>query len=545
MPANQNIFYITPENYAINFGSPSSGITYQNTGYNFIYRMPDRIYTSIRVQFTGTDTSNTGVYFRCRTASTPPTIILDSNFVIISSDITTHGTELFSAVQQVNNGVITPATADETITNPDLGLYIWIYFETTAYITRRLTLSGVGQSGSPGQETEIIENANWRVVESVPVITNPGTQTVFLNNEIRIPIAISYNPSVSMKGLLASMYYERRDTGADLLGSPNRVIASSENRMITVDASTGGGSDQELFKLIVVDENPPAMSNVVPVGGNTQATFSWSAVSGALSYAYRIGATDQWSDVGNKTSHTIENLSNGQLYTIYWRVNSFWIGDPVSVNVTPIGDLSQAMGVPGNMSIRFTWNAVDGAESYAYRIGSVGNWIDVGNVVEFTITGLTNGVEVTIYWRVNSPVLGQSISVRGTPIANVPAKVSGVSTNVSGSSIIASWNVPNDGGSVIVRYDLERDGTIINVGNTTSYTLSNLSIGIHRLRVRAFNSSGGGEWSDEVSATVSDPTMFDLHEDNTRVDGIGVDDDYIYVLSDVLGSFNQIANFQI
>ena len=166
--------------------------------------------------------------------------------------------------------------------------------------------------------------ADWRVAERVPVITNPGTKTVYLNNGIRIPIEISRDPSgVSMEGLQAKMYYERSEDGAELLGIPDRTLLSSENRKIIVNASTAGGTDTENFKIIVSNQTPPAMSTVSYNAG----TFTWNAVSGAGSYAYRIEGNEQWIDVGNVTTFYIDAniLINSEF--VEWRVNSPFLSE--------------------------------------------------------------------------------------------------------------------------------------------------------------------------------------------------------------------------
>ena len=90
----------------------------------------------------------------------------------------------------------------------------------------------------------------------MPAITNPGQQTFYLNSSISKIIEISPEPSgVSMEGLQAKMYYERGEDGATILGKPDRLVALSENRRITVNASTSGGDHQESFLFNVEKES--------------------------------------------------------------------------------------------------------------------------------------------------------------------------------------------------------------------------------------------------------------------------------------------------
>ena len=99
----------------------------------------------------------------------------------------------------------------------------------------------------------IEHSVNWRVNERAPVITNPGTQVFVINRPISIDILISNKPSVSIEGLQSKIYYERVEDGAELLGTPDRIVDGSENRRITINASTSGGDDTEIFDFTVVD----------------------------------------------------------------------------------------------------------------------------------------------------------------------------------------------------------------------------------------------------------------------------------------------------
>ena len=168
------------------------------------------------------------------------------------------------------------------------------------------------------------QEVNWRVIERPPVISNVDTQKVYLYYEVNIPIPISHKPGgIIVEGLQNRIGYEMTEEGAKVVGIPEFVVEETESRMIKTKASTSGGDDVREFQLIVSDEFPPSMSTVTYDGGRN---FSWSAVPGATSYAYNIGFTDVWTDVGNVTEVSIESLMIGQIYGISWRVNSPWMG---------------------------------------------------------------------------------------------------------------------------------------------------------------------------------------------------------------------------
>ncbi len=69
-----------------------------------------------------------------------------------------------------------------------------------------------------------------------------------------------------------------------------------------------------------------------------------------------------------------------------------------------------------------------------------------------------------------------------------------------------SWSSVNQA----IRYDLEIDGNIVDVGNTTSYSHLNLFSGTtHKYKVRAICPFGTGEWSDEVGTiTLGEPNTW-------------------------------------
>ncbi|MCV0392560.1 MAG: fibronectin type III domain-containing protein [Nitrosopumilus sp.] len=123
----------------------------------------------------------------------------------------------------------------------------------------------------------------------------------------------------------------------------------------------------------------------------------------------------------------------------------------------------------------------------------------------------------------NSPSAKNSISVSWTEFSvgdapiSVPAQVTGLSAvAVSPSQINLSWTAPNDGGSAITGYKIERESPIgsgwsilvSNTGNTnTNYSDSGLNHSTtYQYRVSAINAIGTGSPSDAVSATTQSMT---------------------------------------
>jgi hypothetical protein len=130
------------------------------------------------------------------------------------------------------------------------------------------------------------------------------------------------------------------------------------------------------------------------------------------------------------------------------------------------------------------------------------------------ITGHGNNINL---WNSYSEV--KVFGVPGTPAA--PPTPTGLTANaVSSSQINVSWNASSGASG----YDLERDGSVIDVGTSLSYSHTGLAASSnHSYRVRAKNSSGTSAWSTTVSATTqAAPSNLDplgikkLYKDSTR-----------------------------
>ncbi len=146
------------------------------------------------------------------------------------------------------------------------------------------------------------------------------------------------------------------------------------------------------------------------------ATVSWTAVSGATSYAvdYKLNSTSTWTSFSTAQtgiSANLTGLSSGSLYD--WRVTAtcasgtstpatdqFTTATPAACNA-PTG-LSSSVTTS---SATVSWAAASGAVSYAvdYKLNSASNWTSFSTAqtgLSANITGLTSS---TLYnWRVTT-----------------------------------------------------------------------------------------------------------------------------------------------
>ena len=551
----------------INYGEVSNTeIERLAHGNGYIYKTTTLI-RNLRVRASANYTG-TFAAFGCRYSTTQPTV---------GADLFEFGTLLDSSfVAEEVDGTISGDVAEDT--------YFWfapLASSTVSISNRRLRLN---YDVPPAPTTESVTyDAPWQVSERPPVITNPGTQTVYLDTPMRIPISISGRAGgVSVKGLLAKMYFQSDESGAEVLGTPDRIVTATENRQIVVDASTSGGDDQESFQLVVqdtsvvvVDVNDHVVSifsiagasgdraeeekNIpLPTGRltsqgimylgnervaviNTNPTlvsiFSIAGASGDRAEEEKniplptgrttpVGITYLGNDrvavvefigpvvsifsiagangdraeeekniplptgrtapigityLGNKRVAVVDRTNalvsifsiagasgdraeeekniplptgrtapSGITYLGNDRVAVVdTTGDIVSIfsiagangdvpeeektillptgRIAPSGitllappPMSTVTVAAGSEQATFTWMAVAGATSYAYRIGEMGEWIDVGNVTSYTISeGLMNGQSYDVYWRVNSPWIGMPVSLSVSIIQRV------------------------------------------------------------------------------------------------------------------------------
>ena len=198
--------------------------------------------------------------------------------------------------------------------------------------------------------TAVTSEITYNVVSGAPIIQETGAITVYKGVETNVFVEIQNTPTqIRSDGLLLGLKSEiesipSEDEDADptegvriagMIPSDAELTVSSENA--NINTSNDGGEDSYTLPVTISSQTPPDMSTVSVTTSTAQATFTWAAVTNAISYAYRIeGVTedDVWIDVGNVTEHTVTELDSGDTYDFEWRVNSPWIGDPVEVDVT-------------------------------------------------------------------------------------------------------------------------------------------------------------------------------------------------------------------
>ena len=217
----------------------------------------------------------------------------------------------------------------------------------------------------------------------------------------------------------------------------------------------------------------------------------------AFSYVYGF-TTQNWGQTGKKATgdscHLVDENAGP------------------SVPGQPVLNLPTA----GDTVVNLSWNTVSGATGYKVKRGTTsGSYTvttDVGNVTSYQAAGLTNG---QTYYFVVSAYNGagegpNSNQQSATPQVGAPSAPT-LNTPTAGDTVVnLSWNAVSGATSYKVKYGTSSGsyGTILPVGNVTSYQVTGLTNGTpYYFVVSAVNAGGESPNSNQQSATPQVPPV--------------------------------------
>jgi hypothetical protein len=261
---------------------------------------------------------------------------------------------------------------------------------------------------------------------STAVGSTSAAQTATLTNTGSAVLTIS---SIALGGAQAGSFVKSTTCGASLAAGAN----------CTINVAFAPGATGALAATLTVADNTAASSQSVsltgtgaagtakaaaltsPTPGSTLAgatvTFSWSAATGATTYALNLGSTGaNSSNLYNSghitaTSATATSLpTNGEtFYAELWAyVNNAWVTTnytyQAAASPTPaLTSPARGSVLPG-ATATFTWTPVAGATVYALNLGSTG--VDSANLYN---SGHITSTSVTVK---NLPTNGETIYAR-------------------------------------------------------------------------------------------------------------------------------------
>ena len=366
-------------------------------------------------------------------------------------------------------------------------------------------------------ETAQLEIA-YTAIPKTPSITPVSRVKIYRNVGANLIIPITnYGGGASVRGRLIGLNHaDIADNQGDPLGiiataTPLDIITAADNESLEIRMAHPMPGSPDIVAnqpYEVADETPPPMGSVstsVTTGG---ITFTWAAVPGATRYAYKLNTDEAWTDVGNVTTHTINDLASGTSFTYEWRVNSPWIGDAVSataMTTTPATAPAKVTNVTvtrvSATSYRVSWSAPsDGGSNitdYEIKIGSAA-WAALSSTA--TATTITRAIEGTTYAiqvrAVNSVGRGPESDVVSYTHANTPGTVRSLTATPSANGqVTLAWLAPSStGGSAITRYEYKKstETSWTSTGTATSVVVSQTNGTSVTYQVRAVNAVGAG-----------------------------------------------------
>ena len=266
---------------------------------------------------------------------------------------------------------------------------------------------------------------------------------------------------------------------------------------------------------------PSAPVDLAAEAGDRKVTLNWEPPEsdGGLSilrYEYRVDGSGDWEPVpAAPREKTVTGLTNGQSYGFELRaVNAEGEGEAAPVTATPSETPSEPRNLRatrGNGQVMLAWEQprFDGGSrieryeycvgEYADCVGESGSWTSTGQVREATVTNLTNGEPYEFNVRaVNAQGPGEAATDTATP-AETPSAPLSLSAARGDRQVTLNWEPPSDGGSAILRYQYEVDGSgewvrVSGGPAARSVTVPNLENNrSYEFKVRAVNVRGAGE----------------------------------------------------
>ena len=261
-------------------------------------------------------------------------------------------------------------------------------------------------------------------------------------------------------------------------------------------------------------------------------TFAWDAPTnvGSGIEEYRVVYSDPLgAGGGSNVQGTTATLRFSEaVYTVFvvaryrsaGRLRAGPQSNSLTINPAPRQVTGVTIGTRTATSIVISWTALTNfLQAYEVSWDGGTTWTNVGNVITYTITGLTANTNYVIYVRgLNSfgDAGPQSSSRHGRTLVNAPGKpgtltldrrlpdgftVNWTLGDIPNKRSVTSWEISNDDALTWINANINVVG-----GGDLTYTYTGLSLGTeYNVRVRGVNSQGAGIPSDALTVETLGP----------------------------------------
>ncbi len=244
--------------------------------------------------------------------------------------------------------------------------------------------------------------------------------------------------------------------------------------------------------------------NVIAIPYSNSMTLSWDEVQNATGYELE---TDGVVIEVPSNNYIHANLIPGTSHTYRVRGKTGTITGPWSSYInraTLIDTPSNIKRETSDSQIRLLWDRVDGALSYDVEVD--GQIVNTGLENVYELNNLEPGTVCNIRIRARGMDADSEWTDMMT-ICTLPDVPSNISATQTSSTITLSWE-PSAGAT---GYDVEVYGTIVDNGNSTSYTHIDLEPNTQRTyRVRSKNESGVSPWSNVKAVSTLPGTAYNI-----------------------------------
>lgn len=292
--------------------------------------------------------------------------------------------------------------------------------------------------------------------------------------------------SYTQPGLTPNTEYSVKFEARDNVG----LVASNEQRLFSkaqAPSLSVVGAAESALDLTISDANPASTRFMIQSGAN------YVTATGALTTA------PTWITLSSKKI-TITGLTANTAYSFQAKAMN---GNDIETAYSPtVAGTTLAVPpvnvtvTPSQRSITIAWQGISGVSSYEIEVD--GQIINNSTSTTYTHSGLIPETPHTYRVRaMNAGGAGNwSPLIQKNTLPDPPPTPSNVQATPLQTTITVVW----DSAARATAYELELDGTVRDVGLTTSYTHTELTPETtHSYRVRAKNIGGISDWSAPIT----------------------------------------------